>query len=288
MLNAIKDMISAKKSYLESAQIILENDELDDEITLDQPAAEPEEKKPVEDHEVEEPAEVPEETKDEPATDPTEDNIDEPNDDLPEPVGAQTNEPISDDSVNLLDVEINISTNTMDDVLPVPPANAQDAVPSDVMDQQIDAGFGGGEPEDEPEAPVADTSNMMDDPIDQPAANARELENNVDHDLMNDDIDAPVEESTAMTEAISIGDEPIPDDSTDAPSEEPAAPDAAQESPVTTAVKDKVEEADTPLEDPIEEPATEEPTEDEGKKAIMNKLSSLTKSLEDVKAMMLK
>ena len=248
MLNTIKNMISAKKAYLEAAQIILENDDLDDAITLDQPAAEPEVKEP---------------------------------EDLPQPVGKTTGEPVSNDSVNLLDIEINLATNTQDDVLPVPPANAQEAIPGDIMDQHVDSGFG----EQEPEAPIADTSDLMDAPIDQPASTAKELDGNDTNPGVNE---SPVGESSIMTEAINLGDAPEED-----PIEEPA-PDAGQESPVTQAVKDKVAESEVPTEDPMAEeiPAEEpieEPTSDVAdKKTLMVKLSNLTKSLEDVKSMIMK
>ena len=279
MLNTIKNMISAKKSYLEAAQIILENDDLDDAITLDQPAAEPEVKEPAEPTPAEEPAE-------EPKCDPADPGCEPAGDDLPEPVGKQTNEPVSDDSVNLLDVEINLATNTQDDVLPIPPANAQDSIPDDVMDQHVDAGFG----EQEPEAPVTDTSDVMDAPIDQPAATGAELgDNSTD---INPTPEEPVGENV-MTEAINLGDEaPVEEPAEDGAAGEEPAPDAAQESPVTQAVKSKVAESEEPTEDPMQEPIEEPAEEPSGdvpdKKALLTKLSNLTKSLEDVKSMIVK
>lgn len=61
-------------------------------------------------------------------------------DSLPDTVGAQTGEPAQDD--NVVDVNLDLQSNTMRDVLPVPPAGAAQAVASDTMDQHVDAGFG--------------------------------------------------------------------------------------------------------------------------------------------------
>lgn len=66
-------------------------------------------------------------------------------DELPEPIGAQTGEPINDDN-DILSMNIDIGSNTPTDILPIPPANAADAVPddsNDIMSQRVDSGFGG-------------------------------------------------------------------------------------------------------------------------------------------------
>ena len=65
-------------------------------------------------------------------------------DELPEPIGAQTNEPINDNN-DILSMTIDIGSNTPTDILPIPPANAADAVPDDsddIMNQRVDSGFG--------------------------------------------------------------------------------------------------------------------------------------------------
>lgn len=64
-------------------------------------------------------------------------------DELPEPIGAQTNEPINDNN-DILSMTIDIGSNTPTDILPIPPANAADAVPDDsddIMNQRVDSGF---------------------------------------------------------------------------------------------------------------------------------------------------
>lgn len=95
-----------------------------------------------------------------------------PGDDLPTPVGAQTGEPINPDD-DILNTEIDLGSNTIKDVLPVPPANAGEAIAdSDSINQHVDSGFGGDsdgqEPTPaaiEPEANVSEPGNEEADPI---------------------------------------------------------------------------------------------------------------------------
>lgn len=66
-----------------------------------------------------------------------------PGSDLPDPVGAQTGEPINPDN-DILNTEIDLGSNTLKDVLPVPPANAGEAIADNDSDtQHVDSGFGG-------------------------------------------------------------------------------------------------------------------------------------------------
>lgn len=67
-----------------------------------------------------------------------------PGEDLPEPIGAQTGEPINPDD-DILNVEVDLGSNTVKDVLPVPPAGASDMVPTEdgeTPTQHVDSGFG--------------------------------------------------------------------------------------------------------------------------------------------------
>lgn len=70
-------------------------------------------------------------------------------DDLPTPIGAQTGEPAQLDSSDLLNMEINLTSNTPTDILPIPPAGAIDAIPGNEDEvnptQKVDSGFGGNE-----------------------------------------------------------------------------------------------------------------------------------------------
>lgn len=197
----------------------------------------------------------------------TEEPHDEPmtlgDDDLPEPVSNVTGEPVVDDGITSM--EIDLGSNTMKDVLPVPPANAGEAIADDdIMNQHIDSGFGG-----EPEVPTEDMN---------PADNG--------DDIMNEEID-----DVPVTEAITIGDE---GSTSDAENTEPApledepvadtdvAPDAgAEDNTVTDAVKDKIAEAET------DAPSTDEDSSAK-KEALMKKLSNMTKNLEDLKTDLMK
>lgn len=78
-----------------------------------------------------------------------------PGNDLPTPVGAQTGEPINDDN-DIMNVEIDLGSNTVKDVLPVPPANAGEAIADHEGSQHVDSGFGG-----ENNDPTADPSTVV-------------------------------------------------------------------------------------------------------------------------------
>lgn len=179
-----------------------------------------------------------------------------PGDDLPTPVGAQTGEPIN-SMDDILNVEIDLGSNTVKDILPVPPANASEALTGDNPQQHVDSGFGGD---------TSQTSTEETDLIDTPVG-----ESSVDiiSSFMN---------GYNFNEAITIGDEPAAEDaakddsSTDIPAEETDT--AADESEVTAAVRDKVSEADT------DTPAGSSPN---SKEDLLKKLGSITKSLEDAK-----
>lgn len=63
-------------------------------------------------------------------------------DDLPEPVSNVTGEPAADDG--LLSMELDLGSNTPNDMLPLPPKDAASTVAGDdILDQRIDSGFGG-------------------------------------------------------------------------------------------------------------------------------------------------
>lgn len=187
MLSTIRDMINRKESFQEAAAAILEDGysaiDLDDLIVLGEetdepePDEEPEEDAPeAEDNGSEEGGEeinndIPEVNEDETDSDPMNDTIDDGGDtagmgdDLPEPIGRQTGEPVNDDIEDLMNIEIDLKSNTINDVLPVPPANASEAVPEEddsIMSQHVDSGFGG----DEAEAAEEAEPTMGDEPTD--------------------------------------------------------------------------------------------------------------------------
>ena len=63
-------------------------------------------------------------------------------DDLPALAGKQTGEPIADNIDDFLNVTIDLKSNTLTDILPIPPANANEAIADDVLSTRVDAGFG--------------------------------------------------------------------------------------------------------------------------------------------------
>lgn len=204
-----------------------------------------------------------------------------PGDDLPTPVGAQTGEPINPDD-DILNTEIDLGSNTIKDVLPVPPANAGEAIAdNDSITQHVDSGFGGdGENQEptpaaiEPEASVSEPGNEEADPNESVDVAMESV----------DPISAFMNGYGLYSEAITLGDDPAPAAEGEAPKEDAAAPAATEEpadeappaegeSEVTAAVRDKVSEVDTPA------PGGEA----DGKEALLKKLGSITKSLEDAK-----
>lgn len=183
MLEAIKSMIKQKGDFLEAANVIFEdtvNSDLDDLIILGESEEDDLDSGDIEtegddidvnemdegkDDEVEDGEDtidddnddgdirddtVDDEPEDDDASgqdggsDDSDDMLDSSIDDeLPTPVGAQTGEPINDNIDDLLSMEIDLKSNTPKDLLPIPPANAGEAVPGDdILDQRVDSGYG--------------------------------------------------------------------------------------------------------------------------------------------------
>ena len=166
MLKNIKALINRRNEFEESAKLIYEtvaDEELDDFIMLeaddkkDEDKEEDQVKKETEEVVDEEPenledlpltdeSETPEETPSEPEEDLmntslTDDGPTQLSDPVPEEGSIET--PGSDDLDDLLEITLDLKTNIVTDVLPTPPANAMDAVPSEDMSSiRIDSGFG--------------------------------------------------------------------------------------------------------------------------------------------------
>lgn len=232
MLNVIKGMINRKMNFMESAQIIFEDatiSPLDDMILLEaeedeQPVEEPEggaeEETPTEpegdlmDSPLgDEPA--PTEAPEEPEEDlmdtslnagdaPTSDDIEQPVVPMPdggEPLGSDPEAGLDE----ILNITLDLRTNTVNDVLPIPPRGAAAAIADDILDTRLDSGFGD-EPVDatagaipvttpEGEDDLLDTPIGGDTPTDPaPAAGGDEPEPvEESEDLM----DAPLGEATS-------------------------------------------------------------------------------------------
>lgn len=222
-------------------------------------------------------------------------------------VGRQTGEPIELTDDDLLSVTIDLKSNTITDVLPVPPDNAGEAVNDDILSTRVDSGFEeavfnefrfreirGDSPEMDGVEKLRDKKkrSLADSSL---AKLARDLEYDP---TLTTTYDPPpwkqklgdddnVNESDSFLEGITLsGGDDSGNDSTDEPAADDNPP--ADENEVTSAVKDKVAEAE-----PDDEPVDDEAGDDLGgsssaKEALMKKLSSITKSLEDAKNAVLK
>lgn len=199
MLNVIKDMIKQKKAFQEAADIIMEDDELDDSIVLTDNDKD-NFSSPIEDDSDDDNKSSEDKKDDDDGVDETKEDPNDPEanvdhtaeelpddmskyadtedimnisigDDLPDAAGKQTGEPAVAGTDDILSIEIDPTTSTVKDILPTPPASAVDAVASDnILDMKIDSGFGDEEPEtkekdsaiDEPIGDVGEESTQLD------------------------------------------------------------------------------------------------------------------------------
>lgn len=264
MLNMIKDMIKQKNAFQEAADLILENEELDDSIILlheesdlvedaptDEPAEEPKEddapaegEEPAENGD-EKPEEAPEEDK------PEGDILDQPVDDeLPEPVGAQTGEPAEIGDGDLLSVEIDLATNTPNDILPVPPAGAADAVPG-ADTTRVDSGFSTADVAEEDDSrdpePEEEAVNLLDLPIDEEAEipdpnGVAKKEENPEEKAREDA--SPAEKTDEFKEGVDLLDESIDDVEEETEPEKSEEEEKKEEAEPAAPTEEKCEKAD--------------------------------------------
>lgn len=232
-------------------------------------------------------------------------------------VGRQTGEPIELTDDDLLSVTIDLKSNTMTDVLPVPPDNAGEAISDDILSTRVDSGFEeaffnefrfreirGDSPEMDGVERLRPKDELLHKPVNHQFDQVKlqvikDLGINPPEDvylyMMPGEFRKKVNEykakhnltesSDSFLEGITLG-----GNSESSDDGEPAADDnpPADENEVTSAVKDKVAEAE-----PDDEPMDDESGDDLGgsssaKEALMKKLSSITKSLEDAKNAVLK
>lgn len=289
MLNGIKDMINRKIAIQESADAILGESgvmDIDDIIVLgedsemDDAAFEEENEMDndsiPEDKEDDEPESLPGEND---STDEDMDNEPEGHDteeitpgteeeddimnmdvdsDLPTPIGAQTGEPVNDDLDDVMHMEIDLKSNTMSDILPVPPSNAGEAIASDDNDtHHVDSGFGGDQPQaDNGAGPVGESGS-------QTLTEGISLAGGMDGESATDSTGDPA---------------PVDDGSGGDPTPDTATPDEGNENSVTAAVRDKVNESET------NDQTDEMPISDiDTKEKLLKKLGDMTKNLEGVK-----
>ena len=324
MLNGIKKLIKERKEYMEAASLIMESDELDDSIILlnegpDEADLDPEfeEDRPDDEEDKDDDKEDKEKEEDEPSSDskdepsledepieePEEKPMELPGDDeLPEPVGRQTGEPATIGDGDILNIEINLASNTQTDTLPIPPAGAGDAIEDndgDILNQRIDSGFGG----EDVSAPVEaeETDDLLDTPVSEGGSDyeariavpckGKKCEDDDEEDEEDEEKEEKCCKENAddlLSEAITLGgDEGSTEDAPteDAPTED-QAPDV--DNAVTAAVKDKVSELKSSDEE-ILPPDNSGEGSDEGNnnlkdpKSILQRLGKLTTSIENIK-----
>ena len=392
MINGIKSMILEKENYMEAAQLIFEDAAhggIDDLIVLNEKADVPEDDEDNKDPDIDDenhgnddknvddeddditniPIDDENDIKDGDNPDNIVDPKPEEDDILGMPVDGDEIEPVlepTDDlpvvgngSDDLLNISIDLRSNTIADVLPVPPDNAGEAIADDILATRVDSGFQeDAQPAPEPAsstppAPVQTTDPAgtaagfpMDEGVDDilneswdPNKFDKSQLGNVNRELaelkkignsrlftkeeldkfkdvvanhksnlpgdFKRSIDAimekqkefkkagkKIEESVdSFLEAITLdggGSEDKPADGTDAtaapaestpedpgdpPVEEPV--EGGEENEVTAAVKDKVAEADAPIEGGDSTSTSKE--------ALLKKLGSISKGLEDAK-----
>ncbi len=314
MLKIIKDMINRKQEFLESARLIYEDvmeEGLNDFIILGETSEEDIEEDSSDSEEIDvtdkeedssdmdldtislsdEEPEVPEEPMGMDDANSSEDDVlSTPlNDDLPMPIGRQTGEPLNDDIDDLMYVTINLQSNTMSDVLPVPPSNASEALNLDNIEMNVDSGF---ESANEDVKKLDEIETKTKKKTDDAWNTVKKTVNE------NDDKDESPKTESSWFEAISLDSSPIPTATPDA-----ATPSAASggTNDVTSAVLDKVNEMDsidapdtnlnvtpemdmvTPAND-MEEPSDKD-TKDNSE--LLKKLSSITDNIEAAKRMII-
>ena len=200
MLENIKSMINQKREWQESAEIIFEDanvGDLDDLIILGEETGnevdvmEAEEEKAPEEDTPKEDENKNEDILDSPVNGddndasaeednaPTEDILDSPVGGGDEPAEDNQETPVAepgagdDGTDDLLNVTFDLKSNTLTDVLPVPPDNASEAISDDILDAKVDGGFEEDQgsdgdtsaPTEETEPALEETGNDMLDEI---------------------------------------------------------------------------------------------------------------------------
>lgn len=254
------------------------------------------------------------------------DNEPIPDDGLPDPISSGTGEPVQNADNVILSTEIDISTGTPRDTLPIPPVGAGDAVASDdQMTQRIDSGFDDEiVPEDDNDEHNPEADDIDGSPVVDYGANGNDSDDDLELESFLD-----VTPDDLFMEEITIGNSP--NDNKDQDGEQPADANVTPEdttgtggkkedqpeedSPVTKEVLDQVNDNDTggklppvqeddsldnlevpgdnPTEDPTasgNEDTVNAPTNEnnvEKVQKIFDKLSSISKGVEDARSAVL-
>lgn len=284
MLNMIKALIEAKKNEQLDASLIVESvtPDIDDSLILDDFLESDETIEPTIDT-----------------------NLDEAEDANDIATDTDYSEPVEEiEDTDLLSVEIDLTSNTPVDVLPVPPGSAADAVvDDDIMNQRIDSGFGGEEEQPSMDNPMAaptetipDTSDSDDESeieidMDQPdevsdEENAEDTEalepeesslmdeeiddeKSEEEDKSDDEEDEPVKESSDVTDGLDLSGFDI----TESTDEEDEEIDLFSEAIITDGNESEEGEAESTSEEAAEETPAEEGEESPVTAAVKDKVA---------------
>ena len=284
MLNMIKALIEAKKNEQLDASLIVESvmPDIDDSLILDDFLESDETIEPTIDT-----------------------NLDEAEDANDIATDTDYSEPVEEiEDTDLLSVEIDLTSNTPVDVLPVPPGSAADAVvDDDIMNQRIDSGFGGEEEQPSMDNPMAaptetipDTSDSDDESeieidMDQPdevsdEENAEDTEalepeesslmdeeiddeKSEEEDKSDDEEDEPVKESSDVTDGLDLSGFDI----TESTDEEDEEIDLFSEAIITDGNESEEGEAESTSEEPAEETPAEGGEESPVTAAVKDKVA---------------
>lgn len=276
MLSTIKNIINEKKLFQEAADIILEDDQLDDDIILgaiENQVAEDGEKKEEENKE----ADIILGAEIDLRNNTSKDTLPTPPENAGDVIEGETDTQKVDAGFgnDLLDAPVEGEDNHEEEptgVIPTTPVDGEGeeehpADDEDLLDAPID-----NEGEDKPaeecaltEAISINTEDDKDDLLDAPVDGEAEekAEENTQEETKEKDTTEEEKEVPADEKNDDVGEEP-----------------KEEENPVTSAVKDKVAE--------VNEDNTNAESNTESKEELFKKLSSLTKGIEDVKASLLK
>ena len=314
MISAIRAMIARKQEFIESAKVIYEDvmeSEIDDLIILE--ADEEPKETPKENEET--PKEEEKDLLSEPISSGEEKDTKEDLEDgevdnggidnlLNEPIGGDVGgddmgenpfeEPPQDDNIeDILDVSIDLKSNTIKDVLPVPPENAGEAINDDILNSRISSGFEDDDttpsqeddiPSEEDDIVPAEEKDILNSKIGETEdvkdqeESPEEMGESFDilNSLLNEAITLDGEEGGGETPPAETAPAEPATQTTDAP------PDTGGDNAVTAAVKDKVSEVQTV--DPTPDvTTTPNPGGVEGAKVVHDQLSKVTMEIEKAK-----
>ena len=213
-----------------------------------------------------------------------------PGNNLPDPVGKQTGLPITGDIDDLLNMSLDIKSNTFNDILPTPPNNAGDAIADndDIINQRIDSGFGESLDNDFGDELLSEAITLEGDDNNQNNNNDQNNNQNNDqnqnnnNDSQNDNEDSGEENEVTkqVRDKVAEADGETPEDNNQDNNEEQIPDEDATNF-------DDMEGLDDFGEDPMVGDEPDGGSGDNNNVDILKDIGDLTKKLEDVKQKLL-